>query len=181
MDILRTERLRLRTFTEADLPLYAALNADPLVAEWLGGPLSRADSDEIALWANSRWEAHRFGLLAVERLSDREFLGMCGLHRLKDRPDDVEIGWRLAHRHWGRGYATEAARAWLRYGFQDLDLPRIISTTDEPNVRSLAVMRRLGFTFLENDRIEDNGQWFDAVVYVLTREDWERGVGREPV
>ena len=175
MDILGTQRLLLRTFSPADLPRYAALNADPLVAEWLGGPLSRADSDEIALWANSRWELHRFGLLAVERRADGEFLGMCGLHRLKDRPDDVEIGWRLAHRHWGRGYATEAARAWLRYGFEELDLPRIISTTDEPNLRSLAVMRRLGFTFLENDRIEDNGQWFDAVVYALTRSQWAAG------
>lgn len=176
-EILRTQRLRLRTFTEADLPLYAALNADPPVAEMLGRPLTRAESDDIAEWANERWEEERLGLLAVERLADGAFLGMCGLHHLKDRPDDVEIGWRLAHEHWGRGYATEAARAWLAYGFGTLDLPRIISVTDEPNVRSLAVMRRLGMTFLETDRIEDNGMWFDAVVYVLTRAAWEAQEG----
>lgn len=172
MDILRTERLLLRTFREEDLPLYAALNADPPVAEMLGGPISREESDEIALWANGLWEQHRLGLLAVERLADGEFLGMCGLHRLRDRRYDVEIGWRLAHAHWGQGYATEAAEAWLRYAFTELHLPRVISVTDEPNVRSIAVMKRLGLTYLEDDRIEDNGEFFDAVVYAITRAEW---------
>lgn len=175
IEILRTERLLLRTFTEDDLPLYAALNADPPVAEMLGGPLTRAESDDIAEWANERWAQDRLGLLAIERRSDGRFLGMCGLHHLKDRPDDVEIGWRLAHEHWGQGYATEAGRAWLAYGFETLGRDRIISVTDEPNLRSLAVMRRLGFTFLENDRIQDNGVWFDAVVYALTRSQWKAG------
>ena len=178
---MRTDRLVLRPFRDADLPLYAALNADPKVAEWLGGPLSREDSDDIALWANARWEADRLGLLAVERAADGAFLGMCGLHHLRDRPGDVEVGWRLAYEHWGKGYATEAARAWLRYGFEELGLPRIISVTDEPNVRSLAVMRRLGLTFLENDRIQDNGVWFDAVVYAITRSEWAEGLRREPL
>lgn len=178
---MRTERLVLRPFRDDDLPLYAALNADPRVAEWLGGPLSRAGSDDIARWANGLWDRHRYGLLAVERQSDGAFLGMCGLHRLRDRPDDVEVGWRLAPEHWGRGYATEAARAWLRWGFEELDLPRIISVTDEPNVRSIAVMRRLGFTFLEHDRIVDNGQEFDAVVYALDRSAWTEGLGGQPL
>jgi len=169
---MRTDRLVLRPFRDADLPLYAALNADPKVAEWLGGPLSREDSDDIALWANARWEADRLGLLAVERAADGAFLGMCGLHRLRDRPGDVEVGWRLAYEHWGHGYATEAATAWLDYGFDVLGLPRIISVTDEPNLRSLAVMRRLGLTFLENDQITDNGQIFDAVVYAVTAAEW---------
>jgi RimJ/RimL family protein N-acetyltransferase len=174
-EIMRTDRLRLRTFREDDLPLYAALNADPPVAEMLGGPLSRAESDSIAEWAQERWAEEKLGLLAVERLSDGAFLGMCGLHHLRDRPGDTEIGWRLAHRYWGHGYATEAGRAWLGYGFGPLGLDRIISVTDEPNVRSLAVMRRLGLSFLENDRIQDNGTWFDAVVYAITRAEWAAG------
>jgi RimJ/RimL family protein N-acetyltransferase len=173
-EIARTQRLLLRTFRPEDLPLYAALNADPPVAEMLGGPLTRSESDDIAEWAQQRWAAERLGLLAIERLEDGAFLGMCGLHHLRDRPDDVEIGWRLAYEHWGKGYATEAARGWLRYGFRTLGLPRIISVTDEPNVRSLAVMRRLGLTFLENDRIQDNGVWFDAVVYAITAAEWTR-------
>ena len=173
-EILRTPRLLLRTFLEADLPLYAELNAQPQVAEMLGGPLTRAESDDIAEWAQERWEKERLGLLAVERRTDGQFLGMCGLHHLRDRPGDTEVAWRLAYQHWGHGYATEAAAAWLDYGFDVLGLPRIISVTDEPNVRSLAVMRRLGLTFLETDRITDNGETFDAVVYAITAEEWRR-------
>ena len=172
MDPLRTERLILRPFRGSDLPLYAALNAHPQVADALGGPLSREDSDDIALWANQLWGPAPFGLVAIERAADGAFLGMCGLHHLKDRPGDTEIGWRLDPAHWGQGYATEAGRAWLEHGFGTLGLERIISVTDEPNVRSLAVMRRLGLRFLENDRVEDNGTWIDAVVYAMTREEW---------
>src|SRR6187200_2435950 len=116
MDGLTTERLLLRPFRAEDLPLYAGLNADPRVAEWLGGPLPAEESDEIALWANERWAIDRLGLIAVERRSDGAFLGMCGLHRQRSRPQDVEIAWRLAHEHWGHGYVTEAGRAWLAYG-----------------------------------------------------------------
>jgi RimJ/RimL family protein N-acetyltransferase len=176
-EIMRTRRLRLRTFTEADLPLYAALNADPPVAEMLGGPLSREESDSIAAWANERWEADRLGLLAVERLADGAFLGMCGLHRQSSRPQDVEVAWRLAHEHWGHGYATEAGRAWLAYGFETLGLDRIISMTDEDNRRSLAVMRRLGLTYLEDDVITDNGVTFDSVIWAVTRAEWEAAQG----
>lgn len=169
---METERLVLRPFRPADLPLYAKLNADPQVAEMLGGPLSREDSDDIALWANERWETDRWGLIAVERREDGAFLGMCGLHRQSSRPQDVEVAWRLDPAYWGHGYATEAGRAWIAYGFETLGLDRIISMTDEPNVRSQAVMRRLGLRFLETDRIQDNGEWFDALVFVITREDW---------
>jgi len=171
-EIMRTPRLLLRTFQAADLPRYAELNAQPQVAEMLGGPLSRAESDDIAEWAQQLWARERLGLLAVERLADGEFLGMCGLHRLRERPGDIEVGWRLAYQHWGQGYATEAATAWLDYGFDVLGLPRVISVTDEPNVRSLAVMRRLGLTFLETDQITDNGETFDAVVYAITAAQW---------
>jgi RimJ/RimL family protein N-acetyltransferase len=169
---MRTERLLLRPFTDADLPLYADLNADPRVADWLGGPIDRAASDAIAAWANERWASDRLGLLAVERIADGAFLGMCGLHRQSSRPQDVEVGWRLAFEHWGHGYATEAGRAWIAYGFTELGLDRIISMTDADNVRSLAVMRRLGLTYLENDVITDNGVTFDSVIYAITRADW---------
>jgi RimJ/RimL family protein N-acetyltransferase len=158
--------------------VYAELNADPRVAEWLSGPLTPTESDEIALWANERWATDRLGLIAVERRADGRFLGMCGLHRQSSRPQDVEVAWRLAHEHWGHGYATEAGRAWLAYGFETLGLDRIISMTDETNARSLAVMRRLGLTYLENDVITDNGVTFDSVIYAITRSQWAEHLGR---
>jgi len=100
------------------------------------------------------------------------FLGMCGLHHQESLPDDVEVAWRLAHEHWGHGYATEAATGWLDHAFGPLGLPRVISITDPPNLRSLAVMRRLGMEFDHEAEIEDMGQVFQAVVYSITAERW---------
>ncbi len=167
-----TERLNLRTFVEADLAPYAALNADPVVVEYLGGALTRAESDDIAAYANDLHASDGIGLLAVERREDRAFVGMCGVHVLDWYPDDLEVGWRLAHEHWGHGYATEAAEAWLRIAFNERDAPRVISVTDLPNLRSIAVMRRLGMTVDHEADLVDEGVSFHAVVHSLTREQW---------
>ena len=171
--IATTPRLILRTFREDDLPAYAALNAHPEVVRWLGGePLTREHSDSIAEWAQERYAQEGIGLLAVERQEDGVFVGMCGLHHHASHPDDVEIGWRLAYEYWGQGYATEAATGWLDLAFGPLGLERVISITDKPNERSLAVMRRLGMTFDHEAQVEDEGNLFDAVVYAITAERW---------
>jgi RimJ/RimL family protein N-acetyltransferase len=180
--ILTTARLVLRTYREDDLPLFAALNADPEVMATLGGEaLSRRHSDEIAEWAQERYAAERIGLLAVERREDGAFIGICGLHHQRAYPDDLEIAWRLARAYWGRGYATEAATAWLDYAFDDLGVPRVISITDRPNVRSLAVMRRLGLTLDHEADVEDDGVMFRALIHTVSAEGWRaQGAGRPP-
>jgi RimJ/RimL family protein N-acetyltransferase len=170
--ILTTERLVLRTFRRDDLPAYAALNRDPEVVRYLGGPLSREDSDGIAEWAQERHASEGIGLLAVERRSDGAFLGMCGLHHQASFPDEVEVAWRLAHAYWGQGYATEAATAWLDHALGQLALDRVISITDQPNLRSLAVMHRLGMGFEREAQVEDDGVVFDAVIHAITAGQW---------
>jgi RimJ/RimL family protein N-acetyltransferase len=171
--IATTPRLVLRTYRRDDLPHFAALNADPAVMETLGGlPLSREHSDDIAGYAQECFATEGVGLLAVARREDDVFLGMCGLHHQRAYPDDLEIAWRLAHEHWGNGYATEAATAWLDHGFDTLGLPRVISITDRPNVRSLAVMRRLGLRFDHEATVEDDGVMFQAVIYATTAHQW---------
>ena len=121
--VATTDRLTLRTFREDDLPLYAALNVDPEVVEYLGGALSREDSDDIAAYANDLHASDGIGLLAVERTADGQFMGMCGVHVLDWYPDDLEVGYRFARAYWGQGYATEAARAWLRIAFEQCRRP----------------------------------------------------------
>jgi RimJ/RimL family protein N-acetyltransferase len=172
--------LALRTFREDDLPRYAALNADPEVVEFLGGPLSRTDSDDIAAWANELFEAEGIGLMAVERRADGAFLGMCGLHHLDAYPDDVEVGWRLAREHWGKGYATEAATAWLEHAFGAMGRSRVISVTDPPNVRSLAVMHRLGMRRDHEAAIEVDGDRFWAVIHSVTAEGFAERASSVP-
>ena len=179
--VLTTSRLRLRTFRPDDLPLYAALNSDPEVVQFLGGPLSRDESDTIAEYAQGLHAREGIGLLAVERAEDGVFVGMCGLHHVTDWYPDIEVAWRLARRHWGHGYATEAAAAWLRHGFTTLDLPRVISIADRepPNVRSIAVMRRLSMVHDHDaDLVDDTGEPFTAVVHSISAAQWRSGPGR---
>ena len=171
--ILATDRLTLRAFRLEDLPAYADLNAHPDVYRWLGGaPLSRESSDDIAEWANQCVATDGYGLVAVERTEDHAFLGMCGLHHQESFPDEVEVAWRLHPHHWGHGYATEAARAWVAHGFSTYDLPRVISTTDHDNLRSQAVMRRAGLTSERDVHMVDSGEEFDAVLWSLTAARW---------
>jgi RimJ/RimL family protein N-acetyltransferase len=170
--ILETSRLLLRTFHADDLHQYAELNADPDVTRYLGGPLSSVESDEIAGWAQDVYEREGIGLLAVERRADGAFLGMCGLHHFHAYPDEVEVGWRLARMHWGNGYATEAATAWLDHGFGVLGLSRVISVAAPENERSIAVMRRLGMSFDHEAELEEGGEAFRAVVYSITAQTW---------
>jgi RimJ/RimL family protein N-acetyltransferase len=173
--VLTTARLVLRTYRRDDLPLFAALNADAEVMRYLGGvPLSRRESDEIAEWAQALYAREGIGLLAVERREDGAFVGMCGLHHLDWYPDDVEVAWRLDRAHWGHGYATEAAAAWLDVAFGSLRLRRVISVTDVPNARSRAVMSRLGMVLDHEAVLEEDGESFEAVVYSIDAEQWTR-------
>jgi RimJ/RimL family protein N-acetyltransferase len=140
---LRTERLVLRQWRDEDRAPFAALNADPIVMEHFPSTMTREASDafvdfNIAAIADRGW-----GLWAVE--ADGEFIGFVGLNEPRFRPG-VEIGWRLARRAWGHGYATEAARAVLAFAFDELGLAEVISFTSTTNVRSQRVMERIGMT-----------------------------------
>jgi RimJ/RimL family protein N-acetyltransferase len=178
--LLTTPRLVVRAFRRSDLPRYAALNDDPEVMRYLEGvPLTRDESYELAEWAQECYAVQRLGMLAIERREDGAFLGTCGLHPQRWYPDDLELGWRLARRYWGHGYATEAASAWLEHGFTKLGLPRVISVADPPNRRSLAVMHRLGFVYDHSAELKEHGIRFQAVIHSITAEQWRRSAGRE--
>lgn len=144
---LETRRLRLRQWQTTDLPLFAALNADPEVTRYLPAALSRNESDAMAQRCATLIEQHGWGFWAVELKQQQEFIGLIGLNRpgvaLPFSPC-VEVGWRLAHRYWGQGLATEGARACLDFGFAELGLMEIVAFTAQGNLRSQAVMQRLG-------------------------------------
>jgi RimJ/RimL family protein N-acetyltransferase len=144
--ILRTPRLTLRHWTEADRDDFAALNADPEVSLDLGGPLGRADSDAKFDRYRDIFARHGFGRWAIED-PNGAFVGYAGImpsspeHTLRPH---AEIGWRLARAAWGQGYASEAARAALRDIFDRIGLSEVLSYTSADNLRSQAVMARLG-------------------------------------
>ena len=142
VDELRTERLLLRAWRPEDRAPFASLNADPVVMEHFPSPLTRAQSDAYADGLEAHFVAHGFGQWVVE--ADGEMAGYCGLSWSEGLPCSpaLEIGWRLARPWWGRGLATEAARAALAYGLARE--PSIISVTALTNVRSWGLMERLG-------------------------------------
>ncbi len=142
---LSTPRLVLRRWRPEDRAPFAALNADPEVMEHFPAPLSRAESDAFVDRIEAGFAEHGFGLWAVEVVATGEFVGFTGLSRPRFMPG-VEVGWRLARPAWGHGYASEAARAAVRHGFEAVGLPEIVSFTVPANVRSHAVMRRIGMT-----------------------------------
>ncbi len=184
MTQLETERLVLRQWREADRDPWAALNADPRVMEHFPDPLSPAESDAFvdkhaALIAERGWGLWAVEVKAAGKAPGVPFVGFTGLSVPGfDVPGVaspcVEVGWRLAQEHWGRGYAPEAARAALDFGFDELDLDEIVSFTSLGNKRSRRVMEKIGMTeagefdhpALPGHRLERH------VVYRLRQSDW---------
>lgn len=170
---LTTPRLTLRMWRETDRDVFAALNADPEVMWDLGGPFTRPDSDAKFDRYTATFRRHGFGRLAIGERQGA-FVGYAGI--MPAAPNHplgrhVEIGWRLTRTAWGKGYATEAARAILRDAFERLGLAEVLAYTAADNVRSQAVMERLGML---RDPLRDfstsgrSGSW-RGLVWALRR------------
>jgi RimJ/RimL family protein N-acetyltransferase len=147
--MIETERLLLRAWQPSDEAPFAALNADPEVTRYLRGPMRRDESDELLAQIRGHWQEHGFGLYAVEVKDGGAFAGFVGLAVPSFLPEvlpAVEVGWRLAREHWGKGYATEGARASVAHGFEELKLRQIISIIDPLNAASVRVAERLEMT-----------------------------------
>jgi RimJ/RimL family protein N-acetyltransferase len=145
---ITTDRLILRGWREADLAPWAAMNADSEVRRYVGPLLTLEQAAAWALNYQDDLDRYGFGFWAVEIRTSGEFIGFTGLNTVDDQMpfSGVELGWRLARPAWGHGYATEAGLAALRYGFGTMGLPEVLAATMARNVRSQAVMRRIGMT-----------------------------------
>jgi RimJ/RimL family protein N-acetyltransferase len=178
---LKTERLLLRRWRDEDFTPFAAMNADPLTMRFMPSVLTEDETRALMERLEEHHRLHGFGVWAVEAPGVAPFIGFTGLQRVSfDAPflPAVEIGWRLAPAFWGKGYATEAAQAALRIGFEGLNLDQIVSFTVEANKPSWSVMERLG---MHRDPAED----FDHprlpvghplrrhILYRLKRSAWQ--------
>ena len=180
-DIL-TPRLRLRAWRDEDLAPFATMNADERVMACMPGVLDRAASDAAAARLRAHFDEHGFGKCVVETRLGGEFVGVVGLAWCTfDAPMNpaVEVGWRLAHAQWGKGYAVEAARAALAFGLGELRLERIYAFTVPANERSWRVMERLGMTRSPAEDFDHPLLPVDSplrrhVTYVMSRAEWER-------
>ena len=180
---IRTARLAMRRWTAADREPFAALNADPLVMEHFPSTLTRAESDALVDRFEAHLDEHGFGMWALEVLHTGRLVGFTGLQVprfhvgwMDERPQPVvEVGWRLARTAWGHGYATEAGRASVDHAFLSLTLPEVVAVTTTGNLRSQAVMRRLGMVpFTTYDHPVRGRPPLPSVAYLLTARDAAR-------
>lgn len=146
---IETERLILREWQEDDREAFARMNIDPIVMEFLPRTLDRAASDKLFKRFQKHFKAHGFGLFAMERKEDGEFIGFVGLNNVEFEAaftPAIEIAWRLDSHHWGQGYATEGGRAVLSYAFDELGLDEVVSFTVHDNSRTIHVLEKLGMS-----------------------------------
>jgi RimJ/RimL family protein N-acetyltransferase len=147
--MIETERLRLRTWRDEDVAPFAALNGDQTAMRFMPSVMTADETRAMVERIRAHFDAHGFGLWAVEVPGVAPFIGFVGLQRPTFEAHFtpcVEIGWRLLPAYWGKGYATEAAAAALRFGFEDLNLDQIVSLTVLANKPSWSVMERIGMT-----------------------------------
>ncbi|MEU1046744.1 GNAT family N-acetyltransferase [Streptomyces sp. NPDC005897] len=159
MPELRTDRLVLRDWRTSDLDPWAAMNADPVVREYFPEILTRARSEASAARFQADLDRRGWGWWAVEIAATGEFIGFAGLDPVEDGMPftGVEAGWRLARPAWGHGYATEAGRAVVTHAFEGLALSEVLAVTAAGNLRSRAVMDRLGMTYDPAEDFDDPG------------------------
>ena len=147
IDHIETERLILRSWREEDATTFAAINQDPRVIEFLRGPLSLGDCQNFITNANYHFTKYGFGLWVATLKETGEMIGFVGLNVpdfVSHFTPCVEIGWRLAAKYWGKGYAFEAAKSVLEVGFKNFGLKEIVAFTVPKNLRSFSVMEIFG-------------------------------------
>jgi RimJ/RimL family protein N-acetyltransferase len=184
-DPLRTSRLILRRWRDDDRAPFAALNGDAEVMEHFPALLTREQSDAMIDRLEAHFDERGYGLWAVEVAATGDFIGFTGMAVPRFAAafmPAVEIGWRLARSAWGHGYASEAARRALRFGFEDVGLPEIVSLTATSNVRSQAVMARIGMTHdpaddFDHPLVPDGSPLCRHVLWRLSAQRWADSVG----
>lgn len=154
--IIETERLILRTFTIEDAHLILQLNKDPEVVRYTLDPIKSLKQAKEVLEQTilPQYVLNNHGRWAVHLKSDLEFIGWCGLKARPER-NEIDLGYRFIQSAWGKGFATEAAFACLKYGFEVLNLPRIVGRAMPENIASLKILEKCGMKYI-GEEIVDN-------------------------
>ena len=167
---IETERLHLRYLTPHDLDALMLIFGDAEVMKYIGVEagkiMSREEAETVLERMIEFWKRRGFGRWGVYSKEHGELIGLCGLRLLEGAP---ELIYAFARAYWGRGFATEAARASLRYGFEELRFERIIAVARHANTASVNVMRKVGMTYEQ----DVNHYGIDGVCYVATREEFQ--------
>lgn len=175
--MLETPRLILRRWKSSDLDPFSRMNANPQVMRFFPKLLNKSETEKLVSRIQDHWNRYGFGLFAVEEKSGGNFIGFTG-QMYTDFPSHftpaVEIGWRLDHRYWGKGYAKEAALECLGFSFRELKIPEIVSFTSRINHPSRGVMRGIGLVYsgeFEHPRVPIGHRLRTHVLFRTTGEE----------
>lgn len=179
--MLETDRLLLRQWVEEDFDLFAKMCSNERVMEFFPNTQTREESYEMARKIQSLINERGWGLWAIEVPSRYKFIGFIGLHTPQcNMPFSpcVEVGWRLSNQYWGKGYATEGAKAALEFAFNILKLNEVVSFTTVGNVRSEAVMKKIGMhnsghNFM-HPNIEQSHPQCEHILYKINQSEWRQ-------
>ena len=176
---INTERLLLRPWKPSDFNAFSIMNANKRVMAFYPSTLTKAESDQMAKTCKQLIEKRGWGFWALEEKKSARFIGFTGLHIPRyDLPFQpcVEIGWRLSDDYWGAGFATEAAKAALAFGFNQLNLEEIVSFTTVNNQRSISVMKKLNMQktahHFDHPALPEGHALREHVLYKLNRHNW---------
>ncbi|MCZ6836144.1 MAG: GNAT family N-acetyltransferase [Planctomycetota bacterium] len=170
MIVLETPRLKLRTLTLDDVDNVLGIFSDPIATKYYPSTLDRSQVIKRLQRSLDRYQADGYSFWACIRQSDGEYLGNCGLLKQEvEGRNYVEVGYQFLRRHWGQGYASEAAIACRDHAFETLEVDEVISLIVEANEPSIRVAQRNGMTLSFQTRIWDS----DLGVYKITRSEWE--------
>jgi ribosomal-protein-alanine N-acetyltransferase len=165
-----TERLYLRQMNETDADAVFAMRSDENVMRFIRAPqIFRSEAEDWINLVSSRWESDKTGFCAVIEKASDKFIGWCGLWHLKET-GEMEVGYALFKEFWGRGFASEAAEVFLKYGFNELNLEKIVAVAEPENQASQNVMKRLGMIYDYTDEFYGR----DLVHYSITKNDYFR-------
>ena len=145
--VIETKRLRLRRWKDTDIEPFTRINTDPRVMEYFPSTFDAVQTEQIIRKQEDSFETRGFGLWACELKESNTFIGFTGLSSPSFESSFtpcIEIGWRLAFEHWGKGYAPEAAKAVLHFAFDQLRLKEVLSWTAVNNLQSRRVMEKIG-------------------------------------
>lgn len=167
--MLETDRLVLRKFDERDIEAVFAMRSDAEVMRFIREPQERNETVNWIKLVSSRWDIEKIGFCAVVEKASNRLIGWCGLWRLKET-GETEIGYAIASKYWGNGFAAEAAHRFLEYGFSELKLEKIAAVTRPDNAASRRVMEKIGMNY------DYAGEFYgrQLVHYSITKEKFKR-------
>lgn len=172
--MLETERLILRPLTKKDLDAVFTLRKDAGIMRFIREPQKhRKDAENWIKLVSSLWKIDKIGFCSVIEKSSKEFIGWCGLWRLKET-GEIEVGYAIAQKYQRKGFATEAAEVCLLYGFEELKLEKIVAVTRPENEPSRRVMERLGMKY------DGIGKFYglDLLHYSIEKSEWKKRVNK---